>query len=175
MKELGITKKDLMKKLDGEGIEIGFCPSCGHGARRLPKKGVDFCENPDCNWQKKYIGNTLLDVPKKENIGDKSKAREHVDRIWKTEDLYDISEFNIPLSTAVGMMENFSNEQNTELLERYNEAIEVLQEVNKDLIVLHGNIYQELKKGNSQWEGVDEIIFKRIEANKQTISKANGK
>lgn len=160
MKELGITKGELMKKIEGEGIEIGFCPSCGHGARRLPKKGVDFCENPECNWQKKYIGNTLSYVPKNENFRDKSEARKHADRIWNTQDLSDISDFNIPLSTAVGMMENFSKEQNSELLERYNEAIEACEKMI--------NAFNEAPK---DWLMTQEVInaSKEIE---QTISKA---
>lgn len=61
---------------------------------------------------------------------------------------------------------------NAKLYESAPDLLEALQESNKDLIVLHGNICQELKKGNSQWEGVDEIIYKRIEQNKQAIAKA---
>lgn len=81
-------------------------------------------------------------------------------------------EGNAKLIADAGTTANKCHLLPSELLERYNEAIEALKEANKDLIVLHGNIYQELKKGNSQWDGVDEIIFKRIESNKQTISKS---
>lgn len=54
------------------------------------------------------------------------------------------------------------------------ELLEALQESNKDLIILHGHIYSEIKKGNTQWEGVDEIIYSRIEKNKKVIKKALG-
>ena len=52
--------------------------------------------------------------------------------------------------------------------------LEALQEANKDLIILHGNIHNEIKAGRTQWEGVEEIIYKRIESNKSAISSALG-
>ena len=65
-----------------------------------------------------------------------------------------------------------TNNANAKLIASAPELLEALKESNKDLIVLHGNIYQELKKGNTQWEGVDEILYQRIESNKQAIKKA---
>ena len=35
-------------------------------------------------------------------------ARKFADKIWKTEDLKDISEFNIPLDSAIAMMEKYA-------------------------------------------------------------------
>ena len=61
-----------IKDLDANGVISGYCPSCMHGTRKLPQKGVEFCENPHCNWQKKYIGSVLKNYPKKENFRDKS-------------------------------------------------------------------------------------------------------
>lgn len=85
-------------------------------------------------------------------------AREHADKIWNTQDLSDISDFNIPLSAAVGMMENFSNERNSELLERYNESIEVLEELASQC-----SQYATFNIGSSK---------KQFEKALQTISKA---
>ena len=94
-------------------------------------------------------------------------AREHVDEIWGTETLSDISEFNIPLSMAVSMMENFSKEQNSELLERYNEAIEVLKGVErlKDLL----QYPEDTKEEHREEARAVSLILSEVE---QTISKA---
>lgn len=50
-----------------------------------------------------------------------------------------------------------------------NELLEALKESNKDLNVHHGNVYSELKRGNTRFEKVDEIIYNRIEANRKLI------
>jgi hypothetical protein len=42
-------------------------------------------------------------------------AREHVDLIWNTSDLNDLSDFNIPLSSAVNMMEKYSKANTLDL------------------------------------------------------------
>lgn len=52
------------------------------------------------------------------------------------------------------------------------ELLKELKESNTDLIIIHGHILSELKNGNTQWEGVDEIIYQRIEENKKIINKA---
>ena len=41
-------------------------------------------------------------------------AREFVDEIWKTQDLQDISDFNISLDSAVHMMEEYANQRDGE-------------------------------------------------------------
>ena len=38
-------------------------------------------------------------------------ARKFADKIWGTEDLKDISEFNIPLDSAVNMMEKYAKDK----------------------------------------------------------------
>jgi hypothetical protein len=42
-------------------------------------------------------------------------AREFADKIWGTEDLKDISEFNITLDSAISMMEKFAEQQQGEV------------------------------------------------------------
>ena len=87
-------------------------------------------------------------------------AREHADKIWNTQDLSDISDFNIPLSMAVGMMEDFAKESNIELLERYNEAIEVLSKI------------QSIVSKPYRLTRNEELEISKLA--EQTISKANG-
>ena len=45
----------------------------------------------------------------------KITARKHVDAIWGTEDMTDLSDFTIPLSSAVNMMEAYSKVKNLSL------------------------------------------------------------
>lgn len=156
MKELKITKGECEKYQRKELAEL----------RPVTEVDIEWynAKNVPERWEMKLSVSKADRDNGSPKIGDMiaRNPKNHYDQ-WLVAEQYFKDNFATPEQT------------NSELLERYNEAIEVLEEVNKDLIVLHGNIYQELKKGNSQWEGVDEIIFKRIEANKQTISKANGK
>lgn len=111
-----------IKDLDANGIISGYCPSCMHATRKLPQKGVEFCENPHCNWQRKYIGSVLKNDPKKENFRDKSQARKYADKIWDTHDLNDVTDFNISLSSALSMMEGYYQHKMREVLERVHES-----------------------------------------------------
>ena len=52
---------------------------------------------------------------------------------------------------------------------RVKDIIYALNESQKDLIVTHGHIHAELNYGRTQWEGVDEIIYNRIQSNKELL------
>jgi hypothetical protein len=47
-----------------------------------------------------------------------------------------------------------------------------LREAEKDLVVLAVNVRAELSKGQAQWEGVPEIIDRRVAAIRAALAKA---
>lgn len=59
--------------------------------------------------------------------------REYSDKIWKTEGMDDLSEFNIPLSSAIAMIENYCKQKN--------EAIEKALEVFNQYYIDGGYFY----------------------------------
>ena len=55
------------------------------------------------------------------------QAREYADKIWGTEDLTDISDFTIPLSTTVSMMQKFARQEIHKALDEAAEKAMVIE------------------------------------------------
>lgn len=73
--------------------------------------------------------------------------REFVDKIWGTEGMSEngLQEFTIPLSTAIGMIENYCKKKD----EAINKALEVFQHYFDDNGNFYGNgIYNAIEKLN---------------------------